>query len=100
MNNPKWKNYPYGANSPYQKAHKRWKNLVQFMSGSGHIVSDKIYHLDQKFNHYNKVELTDWDHKPICQFNNDLQSILDRTVSDLNELSERIDQEINKLKQP
>ena len=100
MNNFPWKNYPIEADSPYQKARKRWKDLIQFMTGSGHIICDKVYHLDQKFNYYDKVDLTVWDHKPIHRFNNELQVILDRTVTDLNKLSDQIDQEINKIKNP
>ena len=95
MDNPEWKNYPFDADSKYQKQRNRWKHLIQFVSGSGHILNNKIYQIDQKFNHWEKTDVTVWDYKPIRQFNQRLQRVLDTALNELNELEQDIDDEIN-----
>ena len=100
MNNFPFKNYPFDADSPYQKQRKRFKTLITLLSGSGHIVERRTYELNQKFNHWEKAHPASWSEKPIQQFNARLQNVLDNTLSELNELEKDIDEHINSNPKP
>lgn len=98
MNNNEWKNYPYDADSPYQRNRKRFKTLVTLISGSGHIVERRIYEINQDFNRWEKTDVTKWDYKPIQKFSNRLQKVLDHTMDELSKLENEIKKQIAKDK--